>query len=57
MIRKNKGFTLLELFIVMTIIAILAAVAIPKVLEYSKSQKSSIEQIKTNNKLEKLNTK
>ena len=57
MIKKNKGFTLVELFIVMVIIAIIAIVAIPNVLEYSKSKKPLIEQIEPNNKLEKLNTK
>lgn len=57
MIRKNKGFTLVELFIVMVIIAIIAMIAIPKVLEYSKSKKPLIEQIKPNNKIEKLNIK
>ncbi|MDM8524952.1 prepilin-type N-terminal cleavage/methylation domain-containing protein [Desulfococcaceae bacterium HSG8] len=35
--RKNeKGFTLIELMIVITIIAILAAIAIPNFLEYRK---------------------
>lgn len=57
MIRKNKGFTLIELLIVMVIIAIIAIVALHKYLEYSKIEKQSTEQIKPNNKIEKLNIK
>ncbi len=57
MIRKNKGFTLIELLIVMAIIAILAAVVIPQVLVYSRSEKASIEKVEPEKVLEKLNIK
>jgi len=37
---KNKGFTLVELMVVLVILAILASVAIPKFMEQSQFQDS-----------------
>lgn len=51
-IRSNKGFTLIEIMIVVTIIAILSAIIIPNVINYPKrarvtATKLQIQQFRT----------
>jgi prepilin-type N-terminal cleavage/methylation domain-containing protein len=41
MVRRSRGFTLIELMIVVAIVAVLAVVAIPKFLEWIKRGKST----------------
>jgi prepilin-type N-terminal cleavage/methylation domain-containing protein len=45
---KQKGFTLIELMIVVAIIGILAAVAIPAFMDYMKKGKQSEAQLQLN---------
>ena len=44
--RKQEGFTLIELMIVVAIIGILAAIAIPNFMEYQRKSRTS--EAKTN---------
>ncbi len=42
-LNKNKGFTLVELMIIIAIILILAAIAVPQLIKYKESQSNNNE--------------
>ena len=47
LLKKVKGFTLIELMVVIAILGILCAIAIPTFIEYKKKQEAKQLQIQT----------
>lgn len=48
-IRKKKGFTLIELIIVIAIISIIASIAVPNYMSYKEDAKVKADQISAQN--------